>query len=111
MVDLIGVDWDDGFCIGVFYIFFNDDEDMELQLLFQGLDGGGLFDGGDGQLLFQLQFYDLWLYEVECFVFYWDECIYQKSFVLGLVVLSIYIFENLFNKCKLGDLVEFVLQV
>uniref|UniRef100_A0A8C0Z0D2 LRAT domain-containing protein n=1 Tax=Canis lupus familiaris TaxID=9615 RepID=A0A8C0Z0D2_CANLF len=91
--DPTGVDRDDGPRIGVSYIFSNDDEDVEPQPPPQGP-----------------QPYDPRLHEVECSVFYRDECIYQKSFAPGSAALSTYTPENLLNKCKPGDLVEFVSQ-
>ncbi|XP_034867819.1 protein LRATD2 isoform X1 [Mirounga leonina] len=111
--DPTGVDRDDGPRIGVSYIFSNDDEDMEPQPPPQGPDGGGgdgLPDGGDGPPLPPPQPYDPRLHEVECSVFYRDECIYQKSFAPGSAALSTYTPENLLNKCRPGDLVEFVSQ-
>ncbi|TKC41861.1 hypothetical protein EI555_017845 [Monodon monoceros] len=110
--DPTGVDRDDGPRIGVSYIFSNDDEDVEPQPPPQGPDGGdgGLPDGGDGLPLPSPQPYDPRLHEVECSVFYRDECIYQKSFAPGSAALSTYTPENLLNKCRPGDLVEFVSQ-
>ncbi|XP_044934057.1 protein LRATD2 [Mustela putorius furo] len=113
--DPTGVDRDDGPRIGVSYIFSNDDEDVEPQPPPQGPDGGGgggdgLPDGGDGPPLPPPQPYDPRLHEVECSVFYRDECIYQKSFAPGSAALSTYTPENLLNKCRPGDLVEFVSQ-
>ncbi|KFO20408.1 Protein FAM84B [Fukomys damarensis] len=86
--DPTGVDRDDGPRIGVSYIFSNDDEDAEPQPPPPGPEGS----------------------EVECSVFYRDECIYQKSFAPGSAVLSTYTPENLLNRCSPGDLVEFVSQ-
>ncbi|XP_043339882.1 protein LRATD2-like [Cervus canadensis] len=110
--DPTGVDREDGPRIGVSYIFSNDDEDMEPQPPPQGPNGGGvgLPDGGDGPSLPRPQPYDPRLHEVECSVFYRDECIYQKSFSPGSAALSTYTPENLLNKCRPGDLVEFVSQ-
>uniref|UniRef100_A0A8D3A9I5 LRAT domain containing 2a n=1 Tax=Scophthalmus maximus TaxID=52904 RepID=A0A8D3A9I5_SCOMX len=101
-VDPNGADADDGPRIGVSYIFANDDDD--------GDDGGGLEDGCalDGTVKDPNQEekqYDR-RDEVECAVFYRDECIFERSAkCAGLEVSSP---ENLLNKCKAGDLVEFV---
>ncbi|CAK6438711.1 unnamed protein product [Pipistrellus nathusii] len=109
--DPTGVDRDDGPRIGVSYIFSNDDEEAaESQPPPpQGPpEGGGSPPGDvDGP---PPQPYDPRLHEVECSVFYRDECIYQKSFAPGSAALSTYTPENLLNKCKPGDLVEFVAQ-
>lgn len=108
--DPTGVDRDDGPRIGVSYIFSNDDEEAaESQSPPQGPpEGGGSPQGDvDGP---PPQPYDPRLHEVECSVFYRDECIYQKSFAPGSAALSTYTPENLLNKCKPGDLVEFVAQ-
>ncbi|XP_042528906.1 protein LRATD2 [Dipodomys spectabilis] len=113
--DPTGVDRDDGPRIGVSYIFSNDDEDAEPQPPPPpGLEGsgGGLPDSGDGSAPSPPppQPYDPRQHEVECSVFYRDECIYQKSFAPGSAALSTYTPENLLNKCHPGDLVEFVSQ-
>lgn len=108
--DPTGVDRDDGPRIGVSYIFSNDDEDVEPQPPPQGPDGGALPDSGDRPPLPTPQPYDPRQHEVECSVFYRDECIYQKSFAPGSAALSTYTPENLLNKCSPGDLVEFVSQ-
>lgn len=104
--DPTGVDRDDGPRIGVSYIFSNDDEDVEPPPPPppQGP------DGGDGPPPAPAQPYDPRAHEVECSVFYRDECIYQKSFAPGSAALSTYTPENLLNRCKPGDLVEFVAQ-
>ncbi|XP_043820351.1 protein LRATD2 [Dromiciops gliroides] len=111
--DPTGLDRDDGPRIGVSYIFSNDDEEMEQQQG-PGQDVGDLQDLPEEQLQTPLpapqQPYDPRLYEVECSVYYRDECIYQKSFSSGPAALSTYTPENLLNKCKPGDLVEFVSQ-
>ncbi|XP_066482105.1 protein LRATD2 [Tiliqua scincoides] len=111
--DPTGMDRDEGPRIGVSYIFSNDDDDVEPQ---QDLGVSDL--GGDHPAS---QPYDPRLHEVECSVFYRDECIYQKSFsgddTLPFEVdgsggshLATYTPENLLNRCKPGDLVEFVCQ-
>ncbi|KAG8441642.1 hypothetical protein GDO86_010720 [Hymenochirus boettgeri] len=101
-VDPTGVDKDDGPRIGVSYIFSADDDDLE--------DPGGQNPGGmnrlrGGTLREELQ-YDP-RDEVECSVYYRDDCVYEKSFGVG-EQLSTFSPENLLNKCKPGDLVEFV---
>ncbi|XP_007535681.1 protein LRATD2 [Erinaceus europaeus] len=111
--DPAGVDRDDGPRIGVSYIFSNDEEDLEPPPPPppQGSDGDGDRDrdrAGDAPPAQQP--YDPRLHEVECSVFYRDECIYQKSFAPGSAALSTYTPENLLNRCRPGDLVEFVSQ-
>lgn len=94
-VDPNGVDADDGSRIGVSYIFSNDDDELE--------DGGCASDGaGRNQEEKQFDQRD----EAECAVFYRDECVYEKS--SGSASLEVYSPENLLNRCKAGDLVEFV---
>ncbi|KAK7899101.1 hypothetical protein WMY93_019954 [Mugilogobius chulae] len=95
-VDPNGVDAEDGPRIGVSYIFSNDEEEQE-----EGCAGNGSqrdpnqeekpFNPGD---------------EVRCVVYNRDECIYEKS--AKSTSLDVYSPENLLNKCKPGDLVEFV---
>ncbi|XP_042318825.1 protein LRATD2 isoform X1 [Sceloporus undulatus] len=105
--DPTGMDKDDGPRIGVSYIFSNDDDDVEPQQ-----------DSVVSDLSREhpsSQPYDPQLHEVECSIYYRDECIYQKSFsgndeVDGSGHLATYTPENLLNKCKPGDLVEFVCQ-
>ncbi|XP_023777271.1 protein FAM84B [Cyanistes caeruleus] len=110
--DPTGMDRDEGPRIGVSYIFSNDDDELEQQQ-------DSVHDlGGENPAL---QPYDPQLHEVECSVYYRDECIYQKSFSEedaqleegdegGGGHLSTYTPENLLNRCKPGDLVEFVCQ-
>uniref|UniRef100_A0A8C4UC04 LRAT domain containing 2 n=1 Tax=Falco tinnunculus TaxID=100819 RepID=A0A8C4UC04_FALTI len=110
--DPTGMDRDEGPRIGVSYIFSNDDDELEQQQ-------DSVHDlGGEHPAL---QPYDPQLHEVECSVYYRDECIYQKSFSEedalpeegdegGGGHLSTYTPENLLNRCKPGDLVEFVCQ-
>lgn len=94
-VDPNGVDADDGSRIGVSYIFSNDDDELE--------DGGCASDGAErNQEEKQFDQRD----EAECAVFYRDECVYEKS--SGSASLEVYSPENLLNRCKAGDLVEFV---
>ncbi|KAM7122249.1 protein LRATD2 [Ciconia boyciana] len=110
--DPTGMDRDEGPRIGVSYIFSNDDDELEQQQD-SAHDLGGEHPA--------LQPYDPQLHEVECSVYYRDECIYQKSFSEedtlpeegdegGGGHLSTYTPENLLNRCKPGDLVEFVCQ-
>ncbi|XP_074057871.1 protein LRATD2 [Macrotis lagotis] len=108
--DPTGLDRDDGPRIGVSYIFSNDDEEMEQQPG-PGPEPGDLAEEPPPPPPpAPQQPYDPRLYEVECSVYYRDECIYQKSFSSGPAALSTYSPENLLNKCKPGDLVEFVSQ-
>ncbi|XP_077349454.1 protein LRATD2 [Lithobates pipiens] len=96
--DPTGVDKDEGPRIGVSYIFSADDDDLEEPV--QDSDKQGTLN-----LQEDLQ-YDH-CNEVECSVYYRDECIYEKGFGSG-EQLTTYSPENLLNKCKPGDLVEFV---
>ncbi|XP_053569181.1 protein LRATD2 [Bombina bombina] len=95
-VDPTGVDKDDGPRIGVSYIFSADDDELEDT-------GHNLAKSGSMQEEIQYDHCN----EVECSVYYRDECIYEKCFGAG-DQLSTYSPENLLNKCKPGDLVEFV---
>lgn len=76
--------------IGVSYIFSNDDEDFE--------------DSHETENAEEKQ-YDA-CNELECAVYYRDECVYEKS--SKHTDMCTYSSENLTNKCKPGDLVEFV---
>nr|XP_056710491.1 protein LRATD2 [Euleptes europaea] len=109
--DPTGMDRDEGPRIGVSYIFSNDDDELEPQ------QDSGVPD----RACPASQPYDPRLHEVECSVYYRDECVYQKSFSGddtlpagvdggGTGALATYTPENLLNKCKPGDLVEFVCQ-
>ncbi|XP_029447880.1 protein LRATD2-like [Rhinatrema bivittatum] len=98
--DPTGLDKDDGPRIGVSYIFSADDDELEDT----GCEAGR--KGAEEQQ--QQQHYDPGN-EVECSVYYRDECIYQKSPGPG-GALATYSPENLLNRCKAGDLVEFVAQ-
>ncbi|XP_060631850.1 protein LRATD2 [Anolis sagrei] len=107
--DPTGMDKDEGPRIGVSYIFSNDDDDVEPQQNAVVPDIGGEHPTS--------QPYDPQLHEVECSIYYRDECIYQKSFSVEDEAdggrgshLATYTPENLLNKCKPGDLVEFVCQ-
>ncbi|XP_029447879.1 protein LRATD2-like [Rhinatrema bivittatum] len=99
--DPTGLDKDDGPRIGVSYIFSADDDELEDT----GCEAGR--KGAEEQQQ-QQQHYDPGN-EVECSVYYRDECIYQKSPGPG-GALATYSPENLLNRCKAGDLVEFVAQ-
>uniref|UniRef100_A0A3B3ZCL0 LRAT domain-containing protein n=1 Tax=Periophthalmus magnuspinnatus TaxID=409849 RepID=A0A3B3ZCL0_9GOBI len=95
-VDPNGVDTEDGPRIGVSYIFSNDDDELE---------EGSAVDGSQtdpNQEEKQFNPGD----EVECAVYNRGECIYEKS--AKSTSLNVYSPENLLNKCKAGDLVEFV---
>ncbi|KAI1894165.1 hypothetical protein AGOR_G00113010 [Albula goreensis] len=79
--------------IGVSYIFSNDDDDLEDNV------------GTDNDQNQEEKQYDK-RNELECAVYYRDECVYEKS--TKNVDMGTYSPENLLNKCKPGDLVEFV---
>ncbi|KAF7237845.1 Protein FAM84B [Varanus komodoensis] len=111
--DPTGMDRDEGPRIGVSYIFSNDDDEVEPQ------QDSVVSDLGRDPPASQP--YDPQLHEVECSIYYRDECIYQKNFsgedTLSDEVdggggghLATYTPENLLNRCKPGDLVEFVCQ-
>ncbi|XP_023200267.1 protein FAM84B-like [Xiphophorus maculatus] len=95
-VDPNGVDTDDGPRIGVSYIFSGDDDELE---------DGCAVDGGEKRANEEEKNYDQ-RDEVECAVYNREECIYEKS--AKCANLEVYSPENLLNKCKAGDLVEFV---
>lgn len=95
-VDPNGVDTEDGPRIGVSYIFSNDDDELE---------DGCAVDGTERDPNQEEKQYDQ-RDEVECAVYNRDECIYEKS--SKSASLEVYSPENLLNKCKAGDLVEFV---
>ncbi|KAM3858472.1 protein LRATD2a [Diretmus argenteus] len=95
-VDPNGVDTEDGPRIGVSYIFSNDDDELE---------DGNPVDGTEKDQNQEEKHYDQ-RDEVECAVYNRDECIYEK--VVKSADLEAYSPENLLNKCKPGDLVEFV---
>lgn len=97
-VDPNGVEADDGSRTGVSYIFSNDDDDAE-----EPEDGGGASDGADRNQ--EEKLYDR-RDEAECAVFHGDACVYEKS--SRCASLEVYSPENLLNRCKAGDLVEFV---
>ncbi|XP_061598481.1 protein LRATD2a [Cololabis saira] len=96
-VDPNGADADDGPRIGVSYIFSNDDDELE--------DGCAL-DGTEKDPNQEETHYDQ-RDEVECAVFHRDECVYERSAKCAGPE-EVYSPENLLNKCKAGDLVEFV---
>ncbi|KAL4617048.1 protein FAM84B-like [Arapaima gigas] len=80
--------------IGVSYIFSTDDEELE--------DGGGGTGGEPGQEELQYNRHD----ELECAVYYRDECVYERS---GRSAdAGTRSAENLLSRCRPGDLVEFV---
>ncbi|XP_036395105.1 protein LRATD2-like [Megalops cyprinoides] len=79
--------------IGVSYIFSNDDDDLEDNC------------GTDNDQNQEEKQYDK-RNELECAVYYRDECVYEKS--TKTVDMGTYSPENLLNKCKPGDLIEFV---
>ena len=97
-----GVDTEDGPRIGVSYIFSSDDDELE--------DGRAGPDRNtdrnpDRSPEQEEKHYDQ-RDEVQCAVSYRDERIYEKSAQASS--LEVYSPENLLNKCKAGDLVEFV---
>lgn len=93
-VDPNGFDTEDGPRIGVSYIFSNDDDELE--------DNADATDMEQNQ---EEKHYDK-RNEVECSVYNRDECIYEKT--VKTTDLEVYSPENLLNKCKAGDLVEFI---
>ncbi|XP_017275923.1 protein LRATD2a [Kryptolebias marmoratus] len=95
-VDPNGLDTDDGPRIGVSYIFSSDDDELE---------DGCAADGREKEPNEEEKPYDP-REEVECAVYNREECVYEKS--AKCANLEVYSPENLLNKCKAGDLVEFV---
>lgn len=95
-VDPNGLDKDDGPRIGVSYIFSSDDDELE---------DNCAADGTEKDPSQEDKHYDH-REEVECAVYNRDECIYEKSVKSANLEASSP--ENLLNKCKAGDLVEFV---
>lgn len=95
-VDPNGLDTDDGPRIGVSYIFSSDDEELE---------DGCASDGRGKEQTEEEKHHDP-REEVECAVYNREECVYEKSATCAN--LEVYSPENLLNKCKAGDLVEFV---
>ncbi|XP_030638582.1 protein LRATD2 [Chanos chanos] len=86
---------DDGPRIGVSYIFSADDDEQEEQI-----------DGPEGDSNEEeKQQYDTHD-ELECAVYYRDECVYERS--AKFIEMGTYSAENLLNNCKPGDIVEFV---
>ncbi|XP_053718811.1 protein LRATD2a [Synchiropus splendidus] len=81
-----GADPDDGSRIGVSYIFSNDEDDAVDEE-----------DPSQEEKLYSR--YE----EVECAVYHRGECVFEKR-----CSPEVYSPENLLNKCKAGDLVEFV---
>ncbi|MBN3305392.1 protein LRATD2 [Amia ocellicauda] len=89
-----GLETEDGPRIGVSYIFSTDDDELDDNII-----------GTDKDPNQEEKQYDN-RNELECAIFYRDECVYDKNTKTGDV--STYSPENLLNKCKPGDLVEFV---
>lgn len=87
-VDPNGYDDDDGPRIGVSYIFSEDDEG----------------EGEDQNPERGEQEYER-LREIECVVYYREECVYERKHA---AVDSLQSCDNLLNRCKPGDLVELV---
>ncbi|XP_010867951.1 protein LRATD2a [Esox lucius] len=98
-VDPNGLDTEEGPRIGVSYIFSTDDEELE--------ENNSNVDGADKEHRTgaEEKHYDK-RNEVECAIYNRDDCIYEKC--LKTWDTETYSPENLLNKCKAGDLVEFV---
>ncbi|XP_038839391.1 protein LRATD2-like [Salvelinus namaycush] len=98
-VDPNGLDTEEGPRIGVSYIFSTDDEEQEGE--------NSNVDGADKEhhTGTEHKHYDK-SNEVECAVYHRGECIYEKS--VKTAGMETYSPEILLNKCKAGDLVEFV---
>lgn len=92
-VDPNGVDSDR---IGVSYIFSSDDDELQDGC---AVDGAVIEPNQEEKPFDQRD-------EVSCAVYHKDECIYEKS--VKAASLEVYSPENLLNKCRAGDLVEFV---
>ncbi|XP_037120075.1 protein LRATD2a [Syngnathus acus] len=102
-VDPHGVDLDEGPPIGVSYIFSGGDDDEDEP---DGGGGdGGAADGTQPNANSEKTPFDP-REEVECAVYKLDECVYEKC--RRSSSLEVYSPENLLNKCRAGDLVEFV---
>lgn len=95
-VDPNGADAEEGPRIGVSYIFSSDDDELE---------DACASDSTERDPNQEEKHYDP-RDDVECAVYNRDECIYEKS--AKSASLEVYSPENLLNKCKAGDLVEFV---
>ncbi|XP_078542905.1 protein LRATD2 [Lissotriton helveticus] len=95
--DPLGMDPDDGPRIGVSYIFSADDDELEEP----GVVVGGVQQprGPGSPAEDQHELLD----ELECSVFYREECIYQKG-----GAMDTYAPESLLSRCKPGDLLEFL---
>uniref|UniRef100_A0A4W5R1B9 LRAT domain containing 2a n=1 Tax=Hucho hucho TaxID=62062 RepID=A0A4W5R1B9_9TELE len=98
-VDPNGLDTEEGPRIGVSYIFSTDDEEQE--------GDNSNVDGADKEhhTGTERKQYDK-RNEVECVVYHREECIYEKS--VKTAGMETYSPEILLNKCKAGDLVEFL---
>ncbi|XP_077600237.1 protein LRATD2-like [Stigmatopora nigra] len=110
-VDPHGVDRDEGPRVGVSYIFSGGEDDDDGAAGSYGKDGEGALpeveaDHGTPanpnpeETPFDPR------EEVECAVYRLDECVYEKS--RRSSTLELYSPENLLNKCRAGDLLEFV---
>eukprot|EP00063_Salmo_salar_P059458 XP_014034293.1 PREDICTED: protein FAM84B-like isoform X2 [Salmo salar] len=97
-VDPNGLDTEEGPRIGVSYIFSTDDEEPEGE--------NSNVDGADKEHQTATEQKHHKRNEVECAVYHRGECIYEKS--VKTAGMEIYSPENLLNKCKAGDLLEFV---
>ncbi|XP_068603533.1 protein LRATD2a [Brachionichthys hirsutus] len=99
-VDPNGAGAEEGPRVGVSYIFSHDDDDDELEEDDGCATDGTRRDPGREEKRFDRRD------EVECAVFNRDECVYEKS--AACAELEVSTPENLLNRCKAGDLVEFV---
>lgn len=93
--------------IGVSYIFSGDDDgdDDGDELGDPGGGGGGGGGGGDSERGPEEKHYEP-SDDVQCAVYYRDECVFERS--ARAHSPEVYSPENLLNRCKAGDLVEFV---
>ncbi|XP_029928350.1 protein LRATD2 [Myripristis murdjan] len=90
---------DDGPRIGVSYIFSNDDDDEQDDHL-DHFPPGNQLTSQDEKPFDQQD-------ELECAVYYRDECVYERN-TGAADMRTTHTAESLLNKCRPGDLVEFV---
>lgn len=88
---------DDGPRIGVSYIFASDDDELDDNRQHRHVDGSERNQ--------EEKHYDK-RNELDCAVYHRDECIYEKS--VNAADAETFSPENLLNKCKPGDVLEFV---
>lgn len=101
-VDPNGADAEDAPRLGVSYIFSDDDDDDDHH---HHPEDGCAIDGTAKDPNPEEKRYNQ-RDEVECAVYHRDECIYERG--AGRAGREVSSPENLLNKCKAGDLVEFV---